>query len=76
MHVVEVSHIVKSYNGKKAVNDISFQVEPGEVFGLIGPNGAEKSTTIRMIMNIISPDSGSVLILGEKWSEEKKCHWL
>jgi ABC-2 type transport system ATP-binding protein len=69
---VDVSHITKSYADKVAVDDLSFSVNQGEIFGLIGPNGAGKTTTIRMMMDIIRPDSGSVIIFGEKLSEATK----
>ncbi len=72
MPAVEVNHIVKSYADKAVVNDLSFSVAQGEIFGLIGPNGAGKTTTIRMMMDIIKPDSGDVIILGEKLSEASK----
>ncbi len=72
MPVVEVNHIFKSYAGKAAVDDLSFSVSQSEIFGLIGPNGAGKTTTIRMMMDIIKPDSGSVIILGEELSEASK----
>jgi ABC-2 type transport system ATP-binding protein len=72
MPVVEVNHIVKSYENEVAVNDLSFSVSTNEIFGLIGPNGAGKTTTIRMMMDIVKPDSGTVTILGEKLSEASK----
>jgi ABC-2 type transport system ATP-binding protein len=72
MNAVEVSHIVKAYADKKAVDDLSFGVGCGEILGLIGPNGAGKTTTIRMMMNIIEPDSGTVSVLGEKLCERTK----
>jgi ABC-2 type transport system ATP-binding protein len=72
MLAVEVSHIVKSFADKVAVDGLSFSVAPGEMFGLIGPNGAGKTTTIRMMMDIIKPDSGEVTILGKKLSEAAK----
>ena len=72
MIAVEVSHVVKSFADKVAVDDLSFSVAQGETFGLIGPNGAGKTTTIRMMMDIIKPDSGDVTIMGEKLSEPAK----
>jgi ABC-2 type transport system ATP-binding protein len=57
---LEVSHITKRYGDKTAVQDLSFQVERGQVFGLLGLNGAGKSTTIRIILNILQPDAGTV----------------
>ena len=57
--------IVKpSYKEIQAVNDISFEVEEGEVIAFIGPNGAGKSTTIKMLTGILYPDSGSIKVLG------------
>ena len=53
-------------------DDLSFSVNRGEIFGLIGPNGAGKTTSIRMMMDIIKPDSGDVLILGERMGETSK----
>ena len=50
------------YETKRAVNDISFSVEPGEIVGYIGPNGAGKSTTIKMLTGILTPTSGQVLV--------------
>ncbi len=72
MPTVEVNHIVKSYADKVVVDDLSFSVAQNEIFGLIGPNGAGKTTTIRMMMDIIKPDSGEVIILGEKLTEASK----
>jgi len=59
-----VDNVVKAYDGKVAVDQVSFDVKGGEVFGLLGPNGAGKSTLIRMAMDILRPDSGSILISG------------
>ena len=72
MLAVQVDHIVKSYANKIAVSDLSFSVNRGEIFGLIGPNGAGKTTSIRMMLDIIKPDSGDVLILGERLGESGK----
>ena len=72
MHTVEVNHIIKSYVDKLAVDDLSFSIAQNEIFGLIGPNGAGKTTTIRMMMDIIKPDSGEVIVFGEKLSEASK----
>jgi ABC-2 type transport system ATP-binding protein len=57
--VVEVSNLVKKFDGFPAVNNISFQVKRGEVFGFLGPNGAGKTTTIRMLCGLLNPTSGS-----------------
>jgi ABC-2 type transport system ATP-binding protein len=71
-HSLEVKDITKSFGANRVVDGVSFDVGPGEVFGLIGPNGAGKTTTIRMMMDIIKPDSGTVLVLGERLREQTK----
>ena len=58
------------YKTKKAVNNISFEVEKGEMIAFIGPNGAGKSTTIKMLTGILFPDSGKINILGYNPSKE------
>ena len=63
-NVLEVANLSKSFNGNKVVDDVSFQVEAGDVFGFLGPNGAGKTTIIRMILNLIHSDSGTVKING------------
>lgn len=62
--VIEVSHLTKKYKNIKAVDDISLDIEAGEIFGFIGPNGAGKSTTIKMLLNFIFPTSGEARIFG------------
>ncbi|HMU56282.1 MAG TPA: ATP-binding cassette domain-containing protein [Nitrospira sp.] len=61
---IDVSHLSKSYDGHAAVADISFQVYTGEIFGLLGPNGAGKSTTLRTLITLLAPTSGSAVVLG------------
>ncbi|HEU4685756.1 MAG TPA: ATP-binding cassette domain-containing protein [Nitrospira sp.] len=61
---IEVSGLTKSYDGQAAVCDVSFQVYTGEVFGLLGPNGAGKSTTLRTLITLLAPSSGTATILG------------
>lgn len=61
---IEVSHLSKSYDKHIAVADISFQVYTGEIFGLLGPNGAGKSTTLRTLITLLHPTSGTASILG------------
>lgn len=60
------------YKTKKAVNNISFEVEKGEVIAFIGPNGAGKSTTIKMLTGILYPDSGKINILGYDPTKDRK----
>jgi ABC-2 type transport system ATP-binding protein len=71
-NTVEVSHVSKSFNGQSVVKNISFDIAPGEVFGLIGPNVAGKTTIIRMLLDIIKPDSGEIRILDTLLSERTK----
>lgn len=66
--MIDVSHFTKTYTGKKkkiqAVNDLSFNVREGEIFGIIGPTGAGKTTTIKMLSTLVLPDSGHASIHG------------
>ena len=64
MSIVEVRHLVKRYNGTTAVNDLSFAVEPGELFGFLGPNGAGKTTTINILCTLLAPTSGTAQVAG------------
>ncbi|NIM11509.1 MAG: ATP-binding cassette domain-containing protein [Candidatus Aminicenantes bacterium] len=72
--VLELDNLVKDFNGKRAVDNISLKLKRGEIMGLLGPNGAGKTTTLRMILNIIAPDSGTIKILGQNFSEKIKEH--
>jgi len=67
---IEVQQISKSFNGQQAVRNLSFTVPKGRIYGLLGPNGAGKTTTIRMLMDIIVPDSGSVILFGAPFSRD------
>ncbi|MDE5884152.1 MAG: ABC transporter ATP-binding protein [Oscillospiraceae bacterium] len=59
-----VQHLAKSYGKKNAVRDVSFQIQEGEIFGLMGMNGAGKTTVLRMLATLLKPDSGDALIAG------------
>ncbi|TFG46700.1 MAG: ATP-binding cassette domain-containing protein [Dehalococcoidia bacterium] len=72
MSAVQLTDITKTYGDKRVVDNVSFEVDGGEIFALIGPNGAGKSTAIRMMMDIIKPDSGEILIMGEHLGERAK----
>jgi ABC-2 type transport system ATP-binding protein len=65
MNVIEIKNLTKSYGKARGIIDVSFNVEEGEVFGFIGPNGAGKSTTIRTLLSLIYPTSGSAEIFGK-----------
>lgn len=77
MHIIEVSHLKKTYGAFNAVDDISFHVEKGEIFGYLGINGAGKSTTIHMLTTLFPPNAGSVTIcghtLGRQNQDIRKC---
>jgi ABC-2 type transport system ATP-binding protein len=58
-------HLTRHFGDRVAVDDVSFELEPGQIFALLGPNGAGKTTTLRMLAGLIAPTSGSVQIGGE-----------
>jgi ABC-2 type transport system ATP-binding protein len=60
--MLEITHLSKSFNSLKAVDDISFDIKLGEIFGLLGPNGAGKTTVISMIASLLKQDSGKIII--------------
>lgn len=62
--VISIDHLSKWYGKTRGIDDISFEVFKGEVFGFLGPNGAGKTTTIRTLLGLIKPTSGSATILG------------
>lgn len=61
---IEVRNLVKRFGDLIAVNDITFEVEHGEIFAFLGPNGAGKSTTIKMLTTLLTPTSGKILVNG------------
>ena len=65
MSVIEIKNLKKYFGKIKAVDDISFDVEKGEIFGFLGPNGAGKTTTIRCMMDFLRPNGGEIRILGK-----------
>ena len=64
--IVEVNNLSKKFNEIKAVNDLSFSVHQGDIYGFLGQNGAGKSTTIRMMLTLIKPGSGEIKIFGKE----------
>ncbi|MCU0454422.1 MAG: ATP-binding cassette domain-containing protein [Bacteroidetes bacterium] len=68
MNAVEVVNVTKSYGTHVAVEDLTLHVPQGTVYGFIGPNGSGKTTTLRMIMNILYPDRGQISVLGASLS--------
>ena len=62
MPIIEVNSLSKSFGNFQAVNNVSFEVEEGEVFGFLGPNGAGKTTTINMLCTLLRPTSGTAMV--------------
>lgn len=70
--LLEVSHLTKSFGSFTAVEDLSFSVKEGEVYGFLGQNGAGKSTTIRMILSLIRPTGGNIEVFGRSLFTERE----
>ena len=66
MNMIVLENITKRFGNTLAVDALSLAVPRGSVYGFIGPNGSGKTTTLRMIMNIIYPDAGEIRVLGER----------
>ncbi|MFB9407613.1 ABC transporter ATP-binding protein [Dactylosporangium matsuzakiense] len=66
---IVVSGLTKQYRNVRAVDNLSFVVEPGRVTGFLGPNGAGKTTTLRMVLNLVSPTSGTATISGHRYAD-------
>ena len=67
--VIEARNLTKDYGDKRAVDDLSFSVEPGIVTGFLGPNGSGKSTTMRLILGLDAPAAGDVTVNGKHYRE-------
>ncbi len=65
MEVVKINHLEKTFGKFRALNDVSFTVNSGEILGFIGPNGSGKSTTIRILLGLLRPSGGSATIFGK-----------
>ncbi len=70
--IIAVNNLCKSFRDVKAVDELSFSVHSGEVYGFLGQNGAGKSTTIRMLLTLIKPDSGNIEIFGMNLLHHRK----
>jgi ABC-2 type transport system ATP-binding protein len=67
--VIQVRHLSKSFDSKPAVDDLSFDVQPGTVTGFLGPNGAGKTTTMRLLLGLTRPDKGTATIDGVSYHD-------
>lgn len=69
--IIEIKNLSKHFKELKAVNNLSLNVFRGDVFGFLGPNGAGKSTTIRMLMSLITPNTGEIKLFGKSLKESR-----
>ncbi|MBZ0296114.1 MAG: ATP-binding cassette domain-containing protein [Anaerolineae bacterium] len=69
---ISVESVSKNYGNFRAVDHVSFDVYAGEIFAMLGPNGSGKTTTIRMVLDILKPDTGRISVLGGPLTDEKK----
>nr|WP_321228477.1 LPS export ABC transporter ATP-binding protein [uncultured Psychroserpens sp.] len=65
MKTLRAENLMKSYNGRKVVKDVSLEVKQGEIVGLLGPNGAGKTTSFYMIVGLIKPNGGNIFLEGD-----------
>ncbi|KAA0003524.1 MAG: ABC transporter ATP-binding protein [Thermoplasmata archaeon] len=72
MGIVEIRNLTKDYEGVRAVDNLSLEIEKGEIFALLGPNGAGKTTTIKSMLGLIFPSSGEIKINGFGVTKEGK----
>ena len=70
--IIKVAHLSKQFQSFKAVNDLSFTVHKGDVYGFLGQNGAGKSTSIRMLLTLIQPTSGTIEVFGYDLKHHRK----
>lgn len=66
---IRVDHLTKTFGSVRAVDDLTFEVQPGRVTGFLGPNGAGKTTTLRMLLGLVRPTSGSATIGGQVYAQ-------
>ena len=74
MYAVELHNLSKTYpGGKQAVQNVSLELEPGEVFGFLGPNGAGKTTTVKLLNGMLTPTEGICRVLGSdpRWNRKR-----
>ena len=69
--IIKVRNLSKKFGSFEAVKNVSFTVHKGDVFGFLGPNGAGKSTTIRCLLSLISPDSGTIELFNKSLNKHR-----
>jgi ABC-2 type transport system ATP-binding protein len=74
--MIRVDGLAKLFGGRVAIEGISFEVQPGEVFGLLGPNGGGKTTTMRLIAGLLKPTAGSATVAGRSLAEDGEARHL
>ncbi len=72
MSIIEIKNFTKKYGNFTAINDLSLTINQGEIYGFVGKNGAGKSTTLRCILNMINPTSGSITVFGLDSKKDNK----
>src|SRR5688500_16892714 len=70
--IISVQHLSKQFKDTRAVNDLSFTVNAGDVYGFLGQNAAGKSTTIRMLLTLIKPTTGSINIFNKNLKDHRE----
>ena len=72
--MLDIQHLTKTYGEKKAVDDLTLHIAPGEIYGFIGKNGAGKTTLMRLILGAAMPTGGSIELFGGEESENEARH--
>ena len=72
MNLIEFKNVSKDYGTFQALKNINLQIEPGKIYGLLGPNGSGKTTIIKLINDLLTPTEGSILIKGQKPGVDSK----
>ena len=67
--LLDVSGLTKSYDGRIAVDHLSFDLQPGRITGFLGPNGAGKTTTLRLLLGLAQPTAGEALVFGRRYAQ-------
>jgi len=72
MPILEIKNLTKNFNDFKAVDNVSFSLEEGEILGFLGPNGAGKTTTIQMLLGVLSPTNGEIIFFGKNFKNHRE----